>query len=81
MEGVGDSTLAEVVPLVAKMVWPSFIDARLAGDQLRSTDDPLTLARSEDWQRMLNAASGACCNEILPLSKGTVFLRTLPWPC
>ncbi|MFC8407480.1 ATP-binding protein [Streptomyces griseoincarnatus] len=69
-EGVDDSTLAEVVPLVAKMVWPSFIDARLAGDQLRSTDDPLTLARSEDWQRMLKRGIRGLLQRDLALVEG-----------
>ncbi|MER6738137.1 ATP-binding protein [Streptomyces puniciscabiei] len=52
---IGDSinggTVQDVVPLVVDAVWPSFIDARLAGDQLRSAQDPLALARSEDWYR------------------------------
>ncbi|MBM7089168.1 ATP-binding protein [Streptomyces sp. SID9913] len=41
----------EVVSRVVDVVWPSFIDARLAGDQLRRADDPLALARSEDWYK------------------------------
>src|SRR5690606_18432542 len=36
----------EVVSRVVDVVWPSFIDARLAGDQLRQAADPLALARS-----------------------------------
>lgn len=48
---VSPGSLAEVIPLVVDAVWPSFIDARLAGYQLRNASDPLTLARNEDWHR------------------------------
>ncbi|WP_405973267.1 ATP-binding protein [Streptomyces sp. NBC_00988] len=47
------SSVQDVATAVAKAVWPSFIDARLAGDQLRSTTDPMTLARSEGWHTKL----------------------------
>ncbi|MFD9541390.1 ATP-binding protein [Streptomyces sp. NPDC060022] len=54
---MGDSTDIEtvkaVVPLVAKAVWPSFIDARLAGHQLCVASDPLALAQDPDWQKIL----------------------------
>ncbi|KMS86694.1 hypothetical protein ACZ91_35365 [Streptomyces regensis] len=43
----------DIVAGVADVVWPSFIDARLAGDQLRRAEDPLALARSEDWHTRL----------------------------
>ncbi|MFH8699036.1 AAA family ATPase [Streptomyces chartreusis] len=52
---IGDAldgeAVQEVVPRVVDAVWPSFIDARLAGDQLRRAEDPLALARSEDWYK------------------------------
>ncbi|MGW2707097.1 AAA family ATPase [Streptomyces sp. NPDC001340] len=52
---IGDSisgdTVGDVVTRVVEAVWPSFIDARLAGDQLRSAKDPLALAGSEDWYK------------------------------
>lgn len=54
---IGDAmdadAVQEVVPAIVKAVWPSFIDARLAGDQLRSTRDPIELARSEGWHTKL----------------------------
>lgn len=50
-DAINSETVNEVVPLVVDAVWPSFIDARLAGDQLRSSKDPLALARSEDWYK------------------------------
>ncbi|MGW2077132.1 AAA family ATPase [Streptomyces sp. NPDC001939] len=48
---VADGSLAEVIPPVVEAVWPSFIDARLAGYQLRNAADPLALARNEEWHR------------------------------
>ncbi|MFE0355890.1 AAA family ATPase [Streptomyces nigra] len=54
---IGDAMDADirgqVVPAVVEAVWPSFIDARLAGDQLRSTKDPMELALSEGWHTKL----------------------------
>ncbi|MEU5363294.1 AAA family ATPase [Streptomyces sp. NPDC005925] len=50
---VDEDVVKDVVPLVAALVWPSFIDARLAGDQLRRSGDPLALAHSPEWQGML----------------------------
>ncbi|MGW4106652.1 AAA family ATPase, partial [Streptomyces sp. NPDC004976] len=54
---IGDAmdadTWRQVVPAVVEAVWPSFIDARLAGDQLRSTKDPMELALSEGWHTRL----------------------------
>ncbi|MFD4232981.1 AAA family ATPase [Streptomyces sp. NPDC058542] len=44
----------EAAALVAPVVWPSFIDARIAGEQLRSVKDPAAVARQPEWQRMLN---------------------------
>ncbi|MFD9097798.1 AAA family ATPase [Streptomyces collinus] len=45
------ATAQDVIPRVVQAVWPSFIDARLAGDQLRSAKNPLALARDEDWYK------------------------------
>lgn len=50
-DAVAEESLAEVIPPVVEAVWPSFIDARLAGYQLRNAADPLELARNEDWHR------------------------------
>ncbi|MFF9819057.1 AAA family ATPase [Streptomyces sp. NPDC014006] len=38
---------------VAPVLTPSFIDARLAGEQLRQADDPATLAVDAQWQQKL----------------------------
>ncbi|MFJ4613626.1 AAA family ATPase [Streptomyces griseus] len=54
-EGGGHRESAEeAAGLVAPVVWPSFIDARIAGEQLRSAEDPAAVARQPEWQRMLN---------------------------
>ncbi|MEV0962705.1 ATP-binding protein [Streptomyces sp. NPDC049910] len=50
-DSISSDVVKDVVPLVVDAVWPSFIGARLAGDQLRSAQDPLALARSDDWYR------------------------------
>ncbi|MFJ2704802.1 AAA family ATPase [Streptomyces sp. NPDC087428] len=47
---VADALVKEL-PLVADAVWPSFIDARLAGYQLRNARDPVALARDKEWHR------------------------------
>jgi hypothetical protein len=47
------STTEEVVATVVATVWPSFIDARLAGDQLRSSPDPRALALDAGWHAKL----------------------------
>lgn len=39
--------------LVAPTVWPSFLNARLAGAQLKNDNDPAATARQPHWQRML----------------------------
>ncbi|OWA03983.1 ATP-binding protein [Streptomyces sp. CS113] len=49
----GQATVDQVAELAAEAVWPSFIDARLAGQQLRTAADPLALACDEAWQRLL----------------------------
>ncbi len=43
--------LEEELPGIVDAVWPSFIDARLAGHQLRNAPDPAALARNSEWQR------------------------------
>ncbi|MFE7077377.1 AAA family ATPase [Streptomyces sp. NPDC057620] len=52
---VGETPDADVLekelPQVVEAVWPSFIDARLAGYQLRNAQDPVALARSTTWHR------------------------------
>ncbi|MFF7976747.1 AAA family ATPase [Streptomyces sp. NPDC007905] len=50
-DAIDSATMRDVVPRVVQAVWPSFIDARLAGDQLRSAKDALALARDEDWYK------------------------------
>ncbi|MFE9390532.1 AAA family ATPase [Streptomyces sp. NPDC006784] len=43
----------EAAALVARQVWPSFIDARLAGEQLKGDADPVHTVRQPEWQQML----------------------------
>jgi hypothetical protein len=50
-DAISGGAPTDVVRRVVDVVWPSFIDARLAGDQLRSAKDPLALARNEDWYK------------------------------
>ncbi|MFE6891958.1 AAA family ATPase [Streptomyces sp. NPDC057694] len=47
---VGDDA-AQAISSVVEAVWPSFIDARLAGYQLHNSPDPWALARNEEWHR------------------------------
>ncbi|MFF0259009.1 AAA family ATPase [Streptomyces microflavus] len=47
----------EAAALVAPEVWPSFIDARIAGEQLRSAEDPAAVARRPEWQKMLRSGT------------------------
>ncbi|MYY00780.1 MULTISPECIES: ATP-binding protein [unclassified Streptomyces] len=49
-ESAGEELVRAISPVV-DAVWPSFIDARLAGYQLRNAPDPLALARDEEWHR------------------------------
>ncbi|MET8013081.1 hypothetical protein ABZU86_31335 [Streptomyces sp. NPDC005271] len=42
---------------VADRVWPSFLDARLAGEQLRAAADPGALAGSPQWLDLLQAGT------------------------
>ncbi|MFF5004939.1 ATP-binding protein [Streptomyces phaeochromogenes] len=39
--------------LVALQVWPSFIDARIAGEQLKYDDDPVATVQRPEWRAML----------------------------
>lgn len=52
-EGGHRDTAEEAAALVAPEVWPSFISARLAGEQLRCTEDPAAVARDPEWLAML----------------------------
>ncbi|MET7762361.1 hypothetical protein ABZS71_10055 [Streptomyces sp. NPDC005393] len=42
---------------VADRVWPSFLDARLAGEQLKAAPDPGALAGSPQWLDLLQAGT------------------------
>lgn len=42
---------------VADEVWPSFLDARLAGEQLRAAADPGELVASPQWRDLLHAGT------------------------
>ncbi|QDN89042.1 ATP-binding protein [Streptomyces sp. RLB3-6] len=52
----GDST-RQAAETVAKRVWPSFLDARLAGEQLHHASDPDALAGNPDWLDLLQAGT------------------------
>lgn len=47
----------EAAVTVADEVWPSFLDARLAGEQLRSAADPAALVASPRWRELLHAGT------------------------
>lgn len=70
-EGGGHRASAEdAARLVAPVVWPSFIDARIAGEQLRSAEDPAAVARQPEWQRMLNNGTEGLLKRDLVLVEG-----------
>ncbi|MFJ9110551.1 AAA family ATPase [Streptomyces sp. NPDC102283] len=70
-EGGGHRESAEeAARLVAPVVWPSFIDARIAGEQLRSAEDPAAVARQPEWQRMLNNGTEGLLKRDLVLVEG-----------
>ncbi|KPC62460.1 hypothetical protein ADL29_19200 [Streptomyces chattanoogensis] len=52
-DGRHRNTALEAAQEVSKLVWPSFLDARLAGEQLRSSDDPAAVVKEPQWRRML----------------------------
>ncbi|MFJ2092125.1 ATP-binding protein [Streptomyces sp. NPDC087901] len=52
-EGGHRDTAEEAADLVAPEVWPSFILARLAGEQLRAAEDPAAVAHRPEWIAML----------------------------
>lgn len=52
----GDST-RQAARTVAKRVWPSFLDARLAGEQLHHASDPEALAGNPEWLGLLQAGT------------------------
>ncbi|MFB7598727.1 AAA family ATPase [Streptomyces sp. NPDC056160] len=47
----------EAAETVADEVWPSFLDARLAGEQLRAAADPAELVASPQWRDLLHAGT------------------------
>ncbi|WP_329064570.1 hypothetical protein [Streptomyces sp. NBC_01429] len=49
--------MVEAVRTVARLVAPSFLDARLAGEQLRSAADPLATVADPEWQELLKAGT------------------------
>ncbi|MGV9248658.1 ATP-binding protein [Streptomyces sp. NPDC003710] len=52
-DGKHPESAEEAARLVAPEVWPSFIDARIAGEQLKHDEDPAGTARRPEWQKML----------------------------
>jgi hypothetical protein len=69
--------------LVAEQVWPSFLDARLAGDQLRDAPDPAARAGEPAWRAGLqNGTKGllrldlaAVAEDGLPADVALALLR------
>ncbi|MFF1505840.1 AAA family ATPase [Streptomyces sp. NPDC058326] len=51
--GGRDDVAREVAARIAPMITPSFIDARLAGEQLRASPDPAAMASDTAWQGRL----------------------------
>jgi hypothetical protein len=49
--------LRRAAETVADEVWPSFLDARLAGEQLRAAADPGELVASARWRELLHAGT------------------------
>lgn len=94
-DGGHRDTAQEAAELVAPEVWPSFIDARLAGEQLRRADDPAAVARQPEWQKMLQrgttgllkrdlmlvAADGLPADVALALLRASAFAEGagIPW--
>ncbi|MEU9502471.1 ATP-binding protein [Streptomyces sp. NPDC048196] len=56
-DGRHRDTALSAARAVAPLVWPSFLDARLAGEQLRTTDDPAAAVSEPQWQRTLQAGT------------------------
>ncbi|MEU9468022.1 hypothetical protein AB0D78_15455 [Streptomyces avermitilis] len=53
----GSDSTRRAAEAVADRVWPSFLDARLAGEQLRETRDPAVLAADQRWLDLLQAGT------------------------
>ncbi|WP_411138053.1 ATP-binding protein [Streptomyces sp. C10] len=56
-DGEHRDTALDAAQVVAPLVWPSFLDARLAGDQLRTAADPAAAVAEPQWQRTLQAGT------------------------
>ncbi|MER5276224.1 ATP-binding protein [Streptomyces sp. NPDC002809] len=69
-EGGHRDTAEEAAAMVAPEVWPSFISARLAGEQLRSTEDPAAVARQAEWLAMLQGGMTGLLRRDLVLVAG-----------
>ncbi|MFI7097026.1 AAA family ATPase [Streptomyces lydicus] len=87
--GDGDhrETALEAAEAVAPLVWPSFLDARLAGDQLRATEDPAAAVREPAWHSTLQAGTTGLLrrdlklvqSEGLPPHIALALLRASAW--
>jgi hypothetical protein len=48
---------AQAAAVVAPEVWPSFLDARIAGEQLKGESDPVGTATRPEWQKLLKGGT------------------------
>jgi hypothetical protein len=53
-DGKNPEAADNAAALVAPQVWPSFIDARIAGEQLKHDGDPVATAQRPEWKTMLS---------------------------
>ncbi|CAG6394187.1 ATP-binding protein [Actinacidiphila cocklensis] len=55
--GVNPGAAAEAAAVVAPEAWPSFLDARIAGEQLKGESDPVGRAKDPQWQKLLKGGT------------------------
>jgi len=55
--GANPGAAAEAAAVVAPKAWPSFLDARIAGEQLKDESDPVGMAEQPQWQQLLKGGT------------------------
>ncbi|EYT80137.1 hypothetical protein CF54_27185, partial [Streptomyces sp. Tu 6176] len=63
------AAVREAAETVAAEVWPSFLDARLAGEQLRAAPDPAVLVASRRWRELLHTGTTGLLRRDLVLAR------------
>ncbi|MET9142824.1 hypothetical protein [Streptomyces sp. NPDC004042] len=63
------AAVREAAETVAAEVWPSFLDARLAGEQLRAAPDPAALVASPRWRELLHTGTTGLLRRDLHLAR------------